>query len=110
MKALLQISIVLAVLAFTVPAEASNGTSSSGYNSWSQGATNSFRRGVKKLRRWRQRGNGGGWRNRGGNSRSVPEMDVTVAPLAGTLLLGLMAAGYERRRRIQIKQPELSLN
>ncbi|NNJ73444.1 MAG: hypothetical protein HKP09_09710 [Enterobacterales bacterium] len=37
------------------------------------------------------------------STNSVPEMDVTVAPLAGFLLVGLVAAGYERRRRINIK-------
>jgi hypothetical protein len=32
-------------------------------------------------------------------AKPVPEMDVAVAPLAGALLISLIAAGAERRRR-----------
>lgn len=37
------------------------------------------------------------------NTHSVPELDTNAAPLAGLLLTGLLAAGYERRRRKQLK-------
>ena len=37
------------------------------------------------------------------NAHSVPELDSNAAPLAGLLLTGLLAAGYERRRRKQLK-------
>lgn len=47
-------------------------------------------------------GNGGGWHH-GRQTHAVPELDANVAPLAGLLLSGLLAAGYERRRRKQLK-------
>ncbi len=41
-------------------------------------------------------------RTNGGNgssASSVPEMDVAIAPIAGALIISLIAAGAERRRR-----------
>lgn len=66
---------------------------------------------------WQSTNNGKGWKNGhnggghggwygGKKAHAVPELDTNVAPLAGLLLSGLLAAGFERRRRKQLKTLE----
>lgn len=63
-----------------------------------------------KKQSWRNASKGNGWHHGGSwngrQTHAVPELDSNVAPLAGLLLSGLLAAGFERRRRKQLKRLE----
>ena len=103
MKILIQLLIVVAVFSFTAPAEATQNRGS-GYSSWTENTNHWFKRKIRRIAiNWRQHR-----RDRhsgGGETRSVPELDSTIAPLTGALLATLVVAGYERRRRFKL-EPE----
>ena len=65
---------------------------------------NSWRSANNGRSGWNNGNSGGhnGWQS-GRQAHSVPELDTNVAPLAGLLLGGLLAAGFEKRRRKQLK-------
>lgn len=61
-------------------------------------------RSAKNDKFWKDNGKRGGHGGfNGKKAHSVPELDASVAPLAGLLLTGLLAAGVERRRRQKLK-------
>lgn len=102
MKVLVLVALLVGLAAPTY----ANDSRDRGYGGWFSnifsgfGWTNNNRRGGGH----NGRGHHGGGHHWGGhgnphNPRSVPELDGAMAPLAGVLIAGLLAAGAERRRR-----------
>lgn len=122
MKLILQFILIISLCSLATHASANNRNngwnhSQDRYNfQWSQnnrwssnnGWNNGVRNNQHSQNRWNSNrggnnhGHSGGWHS-SSQAHSVPELDSTTAPLAGLLLSGLLAAGYERRRRVKLK-------
>lgn len=100
MKYLSQLFILL--IAVTVGSQAYAGNHNSGWKNSNKNYSSKGWKGNKNKSGYK---NNKCWKNPNKKScaQSVPELDAAAAPIAGLLLTGLLAAGYERRRKLKAK-------